>query len=228
MRLLGIVLLTLALLTGCKNASVRSYWDDVPLLEDDIRVSEDRLAQFAELAVKAPQADAMAAIDALFDRLQEDDVAYYVYCDWMDGAFYSILSPCRSAMLYSKAVDRMVSDGILPSSYLDQYVQKREWIQYNQKGAISTIPVHERSLILVLDVGCPSCREALTKLASQTQWADARHIAVCCGYGTIPEIPGWEYIADTHISAMFDPKMTPLYFVVSADGTVETTYALAL
>ena len=98
---------------------------------------------------------------------------------------------------------------------------------YNQKGALATVPgvtFRERTLVLVLDQGCPSCKEALDSLAAQ--WPDARRIAVCCGYGAIPAQPGWEYLTEEPSRAVFDPKMTPIYFVVSPDGIVETPYTL--
>ncbi|MCR5407612.1 MAG: DUF5106 domain-containing protein [Bacteroidales bacterium] len=229
MKRLGTVILMFAFLLGCNENPVRSFWNDIPLLEKDIRVSEDRMAQFAEKAVRAPEVDALAAIDILFNRLKDDEVAYYVYSEWIDGAFYNILSPCRNATLYSKAVDRMAADGIISSSSLESFQRKREWIQFNQKGLKATVPgcvIHERTLVLVLDTGCPTCREALTKLSAQPEWADVRRIAVCFGYGQEPTVPGWEYISDPQASAVFDPKITPVFFVVAADGSVETSYTL--
>ncbi len=241
MRRLCIAFLALAFLCSCNSGDLRSFWKDVPLLETDIRVSESRLAQFAELAVRAPESEALASLDILFDRLKENEVAYYVYCDWMDGAFYSIFSPCRNARLYSKAVDRMALDGIHSNSSLAPFLQRREWIQYNQKGLRATVPgvsfgnsetnraMPQKTLVLVLDLSCPSCREALTRMASAPEWDGARHIAICCNYGPVPDIPGWEYISDKEaVSAVFDPEMTPVYFVTDADGIVETPYTLAL
>ncbi len=223
----ALIFLCLALLSGCQASGIRGYWNRVPLLENNLEVSEDRFGAFCEKAAAAPEEDALAALDVLFDRLRKDTVAYYVYSDWMDGAFYSLLSPCRNAALYSKAVDRMVSDGILDQSEYESRIQRREWMGYNQKGATATVPgviFKERTLVLVLDQGCPSCKEALTSLAAE--WADARRIAVCCGYGAIPALPGWEYLSEEPSRAVFDPKMTPIYFVVSADGIVETPYTL--
>lgn len=232
MKRLGLCLLAILSLAGCRHDStLLTYWKDVPLLEDDIRVSEDRLARFAELAVQAPEKDALSAMDLLFDRLKEDEVAYYVYIEWLDAAFYSILSPCRNAVLYAKTVDRLAADGILTGPSLEPYLRKREWIGYNLPGEPAMLPgvsVRERTLVLVLDVGCSSCRDALILLADQPEWADVPRLAVCCGYGATPTVPGWEYITDPGTSAAFDPKLTPVFFVVAADGSVESTYALAL
>ena len=226
------IILCLALLAGCQASGIRGYWDTLPLLEDDISLSEDRFADFAELAVAAPEADALAAMDALFDRLKQDIVAYYVYSDWVDGAFYSLLSPCRSATLYGKAVDRMMTDAVLQADECEPFLQKREWIRYNLPGAPATVPGYPsftgRTLVLVMDLSCPSCREALEKLSSDPQWAGLRHLAVCCGFGAEPAVPGWEYLFPDNAADIFDPRLTPLYFVVAADGTVESGYALAI
>ena len=106
-------ILCLALLAGCQVSDVGDFWNTHSIDCSDMRAAEDQFADFAELAVQAPESEALAAMDLLFDKLQQDTVAYYIYSEWADAAFYSPLSPCRSAVLYSKAVDRMVTDGIL-------------------------------------------------------------------------------------------------------------------
>ena len=224
--------LCLALLTGCQASGIRSYWNDVPLLEKDLSVSEDRFARFAEQAVSAPEEDVLAAMDGLFDKLKQDSVAYYVYSDWMDGAFYSPLSPCRNATFYNKAVDRLVADGILSTDECEPFLRRREWIMYNREGSKAVIPglsdIDTRTLVLVLDLSCPSCREALQKLAEDPQWDNAKKLAVCLGYGPQPSVPGWDYLSPENGNVVFDIHMTPVYFVVAADGTVERGYTLAL
>jgi len=231
MRRAVIFILCLALLSGCQASDIRSYWNDVPLLEADIRLSEDRFADFAELAIAAPEADALAAMDVLFDRLTQDSVAYYVYSEWVDGAFYNPLSPCRSASLYGKAVERMVADAVLELNECEPFLQRREWIEYNQPGAPATVPgcasFDSRTLVLVLDLSCPSCRQALERLSSDSQWAGLRHVAVCCGRGTKPDVPGWEYLFPENFTVVFDPHVTPIYFLVAADGSVEHGYTPA-
>ena len=228
----AVFILCLALLTGCQASGIRGFWNDVPLLEKDLSVSEDRFATFAEQAVSAPEEDALAAMDDLFDKLKEDPVAYYIYTEWMDGSFYSPLSPCRNAVLYDKAVDRIVADGILTADECEPFLQKREWILYNREGAKATVPgiseFNARTLVLVLDMSCPSCREALQKLAEDPQWNDVKKLAVCLGYGPQPSVPGWDYLFPENGDVVFDPNMTPVYFVIAADGTVERGYTLAL
>ena len=221
------LLMSLALLIGCQGAGVNSFWKTHHINLEDIQQEEDQFASFAQLAVNSPEKDALEALDGLFDIIREDEVMYYVYTDWMDAAFYSLLSPCRNAALYSKAVERMVVDGIVTGSEIDARLQRKNWINYNKKGTEAVVPgavIRERALVLVLDQGCPSCKDALTKLSED--WKDVRRIAVCCGSGPLPVQPGWEYMTDNQSVVVFDPQMTPIYFVVAADGTVETPYAL--
>lgn len=226
------IIVTLALFTGCQTSGVGTFWQTHSIDYSDIRAAEDQFATFAELAVAAPEPEAFAAMDMLFDRLKEDAVAYSIYADWMSGAFYNILSPCRNTALYAKAVERIVADGVLPESDYEPFLQRQEWMRYNREGEVAIVPgctlSGSRTLVLVLDLGCPSCREALEKLAAASCWEETRHVAVCCGYGPSPEVPGWEYVFPQNAAAVFDIRLTPVYFVVAADGTVESSYALAL
>ena len=221
------MLVTLALFS-CSRSEVVRFWSTHSIDYTDIAAAENQFADFAELAVAAPEGAAIKAIDVLFDRLRKDEVAYYIYTDWMEGAFYNLLSPCRSAALYSKCVDRIVKDGIIPAGAHDPYLQKREWLGYNLQGSVATVPsvpISGRTLVLVLDQGCPSCRESLSKLSAD--WPDIRRVAVCCGYGPVPDFPGWEYISDrTAATAVFDPRMTPIFFMVGEDGKVDVPYTL--
>ena len=232
MRFFATAALSLALLAGCQAPGLREYWTGVPLLEDDISVSEDRFAQFTELAVSSPEEDALAALDLLFDRMKEDGVAYYIYAEWMEAAFYNPLSPCRNVTLFTHAVNRIAADGILNDDECRPFIQKRDWMQLNQKGHPALVPdvVLEgaSTLVLVLDASCPSCREALTKLGEDKKWEDFRKVAVLCGYGPEPEIPGWEYIRPKAAEAVFDIHFTPVYFTVNSDGIVTESYKLAI
>lgn len=232
MRLFATAALSLALLAGCQAPGVRDFWTRVPLLEDDIDVSEDRFAQFAELAAASPEEDAIAALDLLFERLKGDGVAYYIYADWMEAAFYNPLSPCRNVTLFTHAVNRIAADGILNDDECRSFIQKRDWMQINLKGHMALVPdiVLEgtRTLVLVLDASCPSCREALTSLGEDVKWEGFRKVAVLCGYGPEPDIPGWEYIRPRAAEAVFDIHFTPVYFTVDTDGIVTETYKLAI
>ena len=226
------LILCLAFLAGCQASGISGYWTQVPLLEKDIRVSEDRFADFAEAAVAAEKRDALAAMDVLFDRLCRDTVAYYVYADWMDGAFYSLYSPCRNASLYSKAVDRLVTDAVLQTDECAPFLQRKQWINFNLPGDKAIVPgrssFNERTLVLVLDLSCPSCRSALEKISSCPEWADIHHLAVGIGPGNLVTPPDWEFLSDGNVKSVFDPELTPIFFIVAADGTVEKGYTLAL
>ncbi len=231
----------LLLVPGCKQsgkesapADVRTFWDGKTLLEEDYRTSEDRFADFAEAAVNAPLEEAIAALDGLFDRLKEenDEVTYYIYAEWMAAAFYDIFSPCRNAALYDHAVDRMEADGILPPYDCEPYRQKSDWMKVNCPGEKATLPEPDpegrNTLVLVMNLSCPTCHDALNRLAGLTEWADARHLALCCGFGPIPEVTGWEYRRVENAGAYFDIHMTPCYYIIDPDGVVLHPYAPAL
>ena len=232
MKHLRTAILGLALLAGCQAANVRTFWDSHDIDYSDIRAAEDQFADFAELAAAAPEEDALAALDVLFDKLKRDTVGYYIYSGWMDGSFYTLLSPCRNAALYGKAVDRIAADGILEPYECEPFMQKREWMQYNREGMKAFVPgvsrFDARTLVLVLDLGCPSCREALETVAADPQWDGLKKLAVGLGYGPKPEVPGWEYLFPENGTTVFDIHMTPIYFVVTADGTVESGYTPAI
>lgn len=228
MKRLSAILLLMVSLTGCQGGRVADYWVKNSIDYSDYDAAQDRFAIFAEKAVVAKEADAAAAMDILFDKLKEDEVAYYIYTEWVDGAFYNPLSPCRNAFLYGKAVERILSDHIFSERECAPFLQRNQWLQFNREGYPATIPGvafdGRRTIVLVLDLSCPTCREALSAIAGSREWADARRIAVCFGYGPQPDVPGWEYRFPEYASDIFDPELTPVYFVVSADGTVESTY----
>ena len=224
--------LILLILASCNQQGVRSFWKGHSIDYTDIQAAEDQFAQYAELAVAAPEKDALASLECLFKQLKKDEVAYYIYADWMAGAFYNLLSPCRSPLLFTRAVEHMVKDGIMTEGSYQSFLRQRDWIQYNQEGAPATVPgiasFNDRTLVLVLDLGCSSCRPALEKLGGDPQWSGLRHVAIGCGYGPVPAVPGWEYLTPENAAVVFDPRLTPIYFVVGADGVVEVPYSLAL
>ena len=229
MRKFSALILLILLAFSCERPEVVRFWDTHSIDYSDISAAEDQFADFAELAVASPEKDALKGIDVLYNHLKKDEVAYYIYSDWMESAFYNLLSPCHNPALFAKGVERIVKDGVIPAGTYDSFVQKREWSGYNLPGARAAVPgavFNERALVLVIDRGCPSCREALTALLPA--WPDVRRVAVCCGYGPDPSVEGWEYVAQDPANPVFDPRMTPIYFVVAPDGTVEQGYTLAL
>ena len=231
MKNFAVAVLCLALLAGCQASGVSRFWDTHSIDYSDIRAAEDQFADFAERTVSAPEQDACAALDVLFDKLKQDTAAYYLYSDWMN-AFYTLLSPCRNASLYGKAVDRIIADGILDTFEYEPFLQRREWMQYNLEGTKAFVPgfsrFDTRTLVLVLDLGCPTCRKALETVAADPQWDGVKKLAIGLGYGPEPAVPGWEYLFPENAGTVFDIQMTPVYFVVSANGIVESGYTPAL
>lgn len=229
MRKIIVILAALAsLLTGCRSTGVADYWVRNSIDYSDVQAAQDRFATFAELAVRAEEAEAGAALDRLFDKLLDDEVAYYLYTDWMDAAFYNPLSPCRNAFLYRKAVERMVSDGIISMNEYEFSQRKLKWINYNREGSVATVPGVDldgrRTLVLLLDLDCPTCMESLNKISGDPVWSDVRKVAVCRGFNALPEVPGWEYYLYDESADVFDPGLVPAYFVISSDSTVESGY----
>lgn len=220
-------------LASCGRSELRSFWETHSVDYTDIQAAEDQFADFAELAVAGPEKEALKAMDGLFDELKKDPVAYYIYADWVVGAFYNLLSPCRNPQLFSKAVDRMEKDGIFAPDECERFAEKRRWIRTNLPGAEATVPgvpspLSSRTLVLVLDLGCPTCREALELMGQDPQWEGLDKIAVGCGRGPVPQTPGWVFVREDPDAPVFDPHMTPIYFVIAEDGTVEIPYTLAL
>lgn len=226
-----ILLLSILPIISCSEQGVRSFWKTHSIDYTDIDAAQEQFADFAELAVAAPEKEAIAALDVLFDQLRKDEVAYYIYADWMAGAFYNLHSPCRNAQLFNRAVERMEKDGVMTVGACEPFIRQRNWIGYNRQGTQADVPgvtFDRRTLVLVLDLGCSSCREALEKLEADPRWKDLRHVAVGCGYGSVPDVPGWEYFTPDNATEVFDPRLTPVYFVVSPEGIVEQPYTIAL
>lgn len=230
MRKAAAILLLLASLYGCKASGIVNYWIDNSTDYSDFDAAQDRFANYAEQAVAASEADALASMDILFDKLKEDEIAYYVYTDLVNSAFYNPLSPCRNAALYCKAVERIASDGIFSENECEPFHNKANWIRNNLAGSPAIVPGvvldGRRTLVLVLNLGCPSCANALGKLAESPEWADVRRVAIGLGYGPEPDVPGWEYCFPGDTQDVFDPEITPTYFVVSAEGLVEDSYMI--
>ena len=201
MRRSTFIFLLLAVLAGCReNANVADFWNTHSIDYSDIDAAQDQFARYAEQAVAAEKTDALASMDV--------------------------------AALYGKAVDRIVTDGILSKNEYARFEQNLKWIGFNRVGESATVPGVEldgrRTLVLLLDPGCPSCREALTVLAEKPEWADVRRVAVVCAPGPDPDVPSWDYYYPEDATDVFDPSLTPMYFVISADGVVESTYKPAL
>jgi len=243
-RVLIASLCGLCLLSACKQGGgkarsgedVRKFWEGKTLLEEDIQITEDQFADFAELTVSAPEDAAIAGIDKLFDRLKkEDEVAYYIYSEWMIGAFYNLLSPCRNPVLFASAINRMEKDAVLDENTLSRYRSLLDYAGYNNEGDPCTLPEgvpapDSPALYLIVNLNCPTCTEAFQKLNELS--FDGKHIALVQGGGPLATTPsiaaaeGWQFYFPVNMNKIFDPDLTPVYFTVDATGKVLETYKL--
>ena len=235
-RVLALIF-TAAVLLSCQSGkkpapSVIDYWDRHDWhLDEDLDITEERFADFAELAAAAPKEEAVAALGALLDSLKaKDEVAYYIYAGWVEGAFYHPLSPCRNYDLYSYAVDRIATDGVMSSDEFAPLLRRKHWMSLNLPGEKAVIPEADpegrNTLVLVVDLSCPTCRESLGRLANE--WAEARHLAICFGPGNLPDVPGWEYQQEASVSDWFDIRLAPAYYLIDPAGVVLQSYTPAL
>lgn len=232
MRKILLALFALATLnSGCRQSSgIRNYWSERSVDIEDIHAAEEQFTDFAELAVAAPEADACVAIDRLLKKAGRDEVTFLVYSDWIARAFGLIASPCYSVPLFVHSANAVLSKQ-KPGSYLaEEYRAKLEFCLHNQAGSKAELPIQydfaERSLFLVVNQGCPSCRKAMDRLASEFS-GKAHLVALCHGRGPLPESQGWECVRLPDDQRIFDTAQSPFYFVTSADGTVELPYKSA-
>ena len=237
MKRISALAILVVLLAGCRQSGVSAFWDgvDINVSADNYSEAEERFADFAELAVASPTEEALKGLDALFDKLRGNEVSYYIYEEWIEGSFYTILSPCRNAALFDAAAARMQSDGVL-TDMEDRIASLRHWNSLNLEGARCSLPPltgadgspvevpdGQPCTILLVDVSCRSCTAALGGLSG----GEGRHIAVCFGGNRAPDAPGWEYCFSRSVREWFDPESAPMYFRVAADGTVTQPYTPA-
>ncbi|MBR6458241.1 MAG: DUF5106 domain-containing protein [Bacteroidales bacterium] len=237
---IAVSLALFALLTvSCGAPSVKGYWERHKPDISDISAAEDEFAAFAELAVAAPGQDAEAEIDRLFDLLKADEVAYYVYTEWVVRAFYASSSPCRNCPLFVYSMKRVLSDGIVDGYDAELYSRFVTSCLTNHVGdplklpSLSdrlgnsvTIELGQPILFLVVDLSCPSCLKALEKQAGEHP--EARHVALCSGFGSFPKIEGWEYYRAHDTESVYDHTAAPFYFIADADGVIIETYTRCL
>ena len=232
-RLIPFAAIAFALiLSACTSGSgVAGFWNkqDITITESNYREAEDRFARFAELAVKAPQEKALAGLDALMDKLKTDEVSYYVYSEWIVMAFHSLLSPCRNTELFSKAVERFSTDGVMSEDEYRPFAELAAKDRLNAPGTDCIIPQlydangapapwepGAETLFLVVNLDCATCVAALHALADEP----GEHIALCFGFTPAPSVPGWEYRYSNELGSVFDTEAAPFWFTVGADGKV--------
>ena len=219
-----------AIISGCRPAAgVRGYWSEKTPNIEDIAAAEEEFADFAELALAAPEADAFAAVDQLLRKASKDEVTYIIYTDWIERGFGLVASPCFSCPIFVHAANTVRKQKILDAYLSGEYEKRREFCSHNRIGSKAELPMEyapeERTLFLVVDQDCPSCRKAMDRLALENE--DARLVALCCGHGPLPAEPGWNSIRLPHDQTIFDTAQSPFYFVTDADGIVVITYKSA-
>ena len=220
-----------AIISGCRdNSGIRGYWSSRTLDLEDFPTAEEEFANFAELAVQAPEADAFAAIDMLLKKASKDEVTYLVYSDLILRAFGLIASPCHSIPIFMHAADKILSQGIVDPYTAKQFKARREFMLHNNVGDKAEIPLPlplvQRTLFLVIDQSCPSCTATMTRFSSH-EWKDTWLVALCYGPGPLPTEPGWDCYSLPSDQTIFDTHEAPFFFVTSPDGTVEIAYTSA-
>lgn len=224
---------TAAIFSGCRdNSGIRGYWSSRTLDLEDYAAAEEEFTDFVELAVAAPEADAFAAVDMLLKEARKDDVTYIVYAEWILQGFSSIASPCRSCPIFLHAAENILSHGIPSWDITTRYEMRRSLCLHNRIGDVAEIPgivdnvppsIQGRTLLLVVDQDCSSCRESMNRF-SGTKWENTALIALCFGHGPLPDIPGWECYRILPDQTLVDTREAPFFYVISPDGTVEISY----
>ncbi|MBO4434077.1 MAG: DUF5106 domain-containing protein [Bacteroidales bacterium] len=221
-----------AIISGCRdNSGIRGYWSSRELDIDNYDAAEEEFADFVELAVQAPEADANAAVDRLLKKARKDEVTYLIYADWIIRGFSSIASPCQSCGIFVHAADKVISQDIAHGETLERYRLRREVCLHNRVGdkaelpslKDSTLAIEGRTLVLVVDQDCPSCRESMKRFDSP-KWEGTSKIALCYGYGRLPEEAGWLCRRILTEQSIIDIREAPFFYVISPDGTVEISY----
>ena len=221
-------ILALALLSGCSsNNDIRGFWNskDVIVTESNYREQRERFADFAVLATSGVEKDAKRGLDALFAKLRNDEVSYYVYEEWMEAAFYSIHSPTHSPALFEHAAARIESDGMMPDQ-AERIRRLRYYNSLNQAGSHCTlppgVPAEGPATILVVDASCRTCTGALSAVGSARE---GRSIAIYFGTPETPSVSGWDYFYCPPANGYFDTQAAPFYFVIDAQGIVTQSYS---
>lgn len=222
-----------AIISGCRdNTGVRGYWSSRDLNLDNYAAAEEEFTDFVELAFAAPEKDAFSAVDMLLQKARKDDVTYLVYADLIIRGFSSIGSPCRSCPIFLHAADNVLSHGLPSGDMTLRYQKRRNLCLHNNVGEVAEIPelaghdsldISGRTLILVVDQDCSTCRQSLERFDSD-KWAGTTLIALCCGHGPIPERPGWKCYQMSRSQTLLDTRETPFFYVISLEGKVEIPY----
>ena len=224
---------TAAIISGCRdNTGVRGYWSTRTLDVDNYVAAEEEFTDFVEMTASAPEKDSFAAIDMLLKKARKDDVTYIIYADLILKGFSSIGSPCRSCPIFLHAADNILSHGIPSGDMTIRYQKRRAQCLHNMVGADAEFPplsdadgihVNGRTLILLVDQDCSTCRQSMERFSSP-KWEGTVLVALCYGHGPLPDREGWECYKMSRSQTLLDTREAPLFYVVSPDGKVEISY----
>ena len=126
MRRLAVILLLMVSLAGCRDARVRNFWLTHDIDYSEVDSARSQFIDYAALASLADTCAARASIDRLYDKLKKDEVAYYLYTEWVEGIFYHPLSPYRSETIFSPSA----SVDHISQMHAVMYVEKTSTILY--------------------------------------------------------------------------------------------------
>ena len=236
MRRLALIFAAIAaIISGCRgNQGVRGYWSTRTLDLDNYAAAEEEFTDFAELAVQAPEKDAFVAVDRLLKKAGEDEVTYLVVTDWIVRGFSYIASPCHSCAIFVHAADKILSQGIVGQYEAGEIRRNREFCLHNRvgdktelplltDGDVHDIPLDRRTLFLVVDQDCPSCRQSFQKFSSP-EWSGTALTGLCYGHGPLPEMEGWNFYRIENDQTLLDVRQAPFFFLNAPDGTIEISY----
>ena len=223
-----------ALISGCREQpGYRGYWSDRTLDIDDYEAAEEDFTDFVEYAVTIPEAQASADIDQLLEKASQDEITYLFYADWILKGFGSIASPCRSCPLLVHAADWVLAHDLPSWEMKARYEVQRNFCLHNRPGDVAELPdleedalapFRQRTLILVVDQGCSTCRESMARFETP-EWDGTDRVALCYGRGPLPENPAWQCYRMSPDQTLLDTRQAPFYYVVSTEGTVEQSYS---
>lgn len=257
-RLLILMAASVAILCSCSSLEkqMAEYVASADMKFEDISVTMDAFAEYAELLAKADSAAAASSLLSLMDRLSTEEIAYYIYNEWIEEVLHAPISPVRSDELFVVWSERVISDGVLDRGLLEKIGREADCCRRLRPG--SMVPdftlvdefgaefslvsfVGEPLVVFAADLSCSSCREAL--LAYDTSPSGTRYVAVIANASEemlrsfIKAVPqetaeAWRFGYDPsrrlESGEVFDLSLAPFALSYSSEGRLlSSEYALS-